>query len=317
MAPKKIRITGIIIMSLILVVGFCAAADNTTAETTTTATETAAVVSTATSIADNAGISTDFSPYNGPNGPGSALYGFRIAMEDLDETFTFNQTERLNKQVDHAQLRMREALNELQRNRTDSATQALDLYWQKLNQTETTLTPFGANSTGLLHAQEMIAKHQYVLEELQLSHPNNTGLMQAYNNSLRLQEKFEAKTAMKYGRGMDAGNQTAMNTGGMESELRNQTGKGDNKGRTVQEQDQLVAQENIRQNERDKANVQGNVTPARSEITHPARQQENRSQVTVSPQQTRRSSDNTSGQTGNGKSADPAAGNDNGKGRNK
>src|SRR5665647_3677430 len=46
----------------------------------------------------------DIAPYQGPISADSPLYGLKIAMEDLDETFTFNNTERVEKQVDHAQL---------------------------------------------------------------------------------------------------------------------------------------------------------------------------------------------------------------------
>jgi hypothetical protein len=43
----------------------------------------------------------------------------------------------------------------------------------------------------------MNKKHQYVLENLLLSHPNNTGLQNAHNRSLELEDKFELKTERK------------------------------------------------------------------------------------------------------------------------
>jgi hypothetical protein len=43
----------------------------------------------------------------------------------------------------------------------------------------------------------MIEKHQYVLERLLESHPNNTGIQNAYNRSLEQKDKFERKTERK------------------------------------------------------------------------------------------------------------------------
>ncbi|SNQ61352.1 hypothetical protein MNV_330020 [Candidatus Methanoperedens nitroreducens] len=42
--------------------------------------------------------------------------------------------------------------------------------------------------TGLINAQQMIAKHQVILEQLLASHPNSTGLQKAYNNSVELKK---------------------------------------------------------------------------------------------------------------------------------
>ena len=85
-------------------------------------------------------------PYNGPVGADSSLYGLKIAFENLDETFTFNQSERLEKEIDHSDLRLAELEGALAANRTDAVEQALDQYWQKLNQTGQTLGLF--NGTG-------------------------------------------------------------------------------------------------------------------------------------------------------------------------
>ena len=111
-------------------------------------------------------VSGDIRPFEGPIGADNPLHGLKVAMEDLDETFTFNDTRRVEKQVDHAQLRIAEFRRELELNRTDSADRVLDLYWQKLNRTERSLAAFGSDEPGLLHAQEMIALHQTVLASL-------------------------------------------------------------------------------------------------------------------------------------------------------
>jgi hypothetical protein len=131
-------------------------------------------------------------------GPGNPLFGLKVAMENLDETFTFNDTQRVEKQVDHAQTRIEEVQRELDLNQTRYADRALELYWQKLNQTETALPKISPTSTALLHAQEMIARHQVVLADLNARYPGNTGLARAFANSQELEQKFGEKTHVRF-----------------------------------------------------------------------------------------------------------------------
>jgi hypothetical protein len=222
---------GLIVLALFCIVGICAAqADNATEGHITEITD-------------------DIEPYNGPIGADNALYGLKIAMEDLDETFTFNATERLDKRINHASIRIAEAKREMAMNRTSYAERALELYWQKLNRTETALTTYPSNATGLLHAQEMITKHQLVLENLLLAHPNNTGLARAYNNSLALERKFEAKTAIRLDRMMTRDNKTILKFVRIELKERGRSGDGDGEHAETEEQ--------TRDEQRDKINPPG------------------------------------------------------------
>ena len=75
-----------------------------------------------------------------------------------------------------------------------------------------------SNATGLLHAQEQIVKHQFVLEHLLATHPNNTGLQRAYNNSLRLEERFGEKTMIRFNRTVEKNNQTIIKAIRLETE---------------------------------------------------------------------------------------------------
>ena len=179
-------------------------------------------------------------PYNGPVGADSSLYGLKIAFENLDEAFTFNQSERLEKEIDHSDLRLAELESALAANRTAAADQALDQYWQKLNQTERTLGLFngtgfmpvyngtynwtgpmsGFNGTGsmpmfngtgpvdpsLMYAQERILSHQALLQNLTFSHPGIPGLARAYNDSRNLEQMFEQKTQIRFDRVVDTDN---------------------------------------------------------------------------------------------------------------
>jgi hypothetical protein len=160
-------------------------------------------------------IGDDIQAYNGSIGAGSSLYGLKIALENLDDSFTFNQSERLAKEVGQADLRLAELKSALAENSTGAADRALDQYWQNLNQTERTLALF--NGTGprsppgdqsLVHAQDMLARHQLVLENLLASHAGNPGLERAYENSHALEQKLALMTGTRFERVQDADNRT-------------------------------------------------------------------------------------------------------------
>jgi hypothetical protein len=97
----------------------------------------------------------------------------------------------------------------------------------------------------------MVAKHQLVLANLLSTHPNSTGLMRAYNNSVELEEKFREKTRVRFERMMNRNNTTMADEGkhGFREqqidEVRQESGRGmdDSRGRnrltatpTIQEQ---------------------------------------------------------------------------------
>jgi len=131
-------------------------------------------------------------------GPDSPFYGLKLGFEDLDEAFTFNGTERIEKQIRHGDNRLLELECDIDRNQTRNLDRILERYWEKMNQTEDSLRPFPANDTGLLHAREMIRKHEGILRNLSEQNPYNQGLAKAYNNSLNLQKKFDEKIRLRY-----------------------------------------------------------------------------------------------------------------------
>ena len=201
---------------------------------------------------DNTTITADdIPPYDGPVGPDSPLYGLKLAWEDLDESFTTNQTQLMEKQMTHARLRLSEARRELAGNRTGSAQEAIDLYWQKMNMTQARIAYYNANETGLLHAQEMHLNHQLVLENLLQMYPNNTGLARAYNNSLQLQEKFQVKTQVRFEKIVEKDNRTIMKAYRLEVQEENRPGQGN--GVSVENRGQARVEE--------QAGVTGTVVP--------------------------------------------------------
>ncbi len=206
--------------------------------------------------------SADIAPYTGTIGPDSPLYGLKVAMEDLDETFTFNDTERVEKQVGHAQTRISEVRRELELNKTGYAERALEQYWQKLNLTETSLTRFRSNATGLLHAQEMIASHQAVLADLLPRYPNSTGLARAYNNSLAVEQKFGEKTQMRFDRSAGKNNKTVLKA--VKQEIRKQNHAGEDTPTSVETTIQAGNET------RDRVKDKKDDTPVNATSYHPA-----------------------------------------------
>lgn len=199
--------TGLLVLGLLCLSGMAAAQQDTPG------TDTSGTV-----------LTDDIAPYDGPIGADSPLYGLKLALEDMDESFTVSETERVDKQMTHARLRLSEVRRSLELNQSDSAEQALNNYWIKMNLTNATITQWNSNATGLLHAQEQIVKHQFVLEHLLETHPNNTGLQRAYNNSLRLEEKFGEKTAVKFNRTIEKNNQTILKAIHLEQKVQDRKG---------------------------------------------------------------------------------------------
>jgi hypothetical protein len=126
---------------------------------------------------------------------------------------------------------------ELELNRTVYAERALEEYGQKMNLTEMSLARFGQNSTGLLHAQEMISRHQEILRNLILLYPNNTGLARAYNNSLFLELKFENKTEMRFARFIEKDNKTVLKAMRLENRQQNHNNDNNSTADKTMEQD--------------------------------------------------------------------------------
>ncbi len=201
MRSRNMTLAGIILLVLAFTIGMAGATDqNTTGNETPavneTGTPTATLTATATSTAD-AEAADDEESGEGLIGPGNALYGLQIAFENIGETFTFNASEKLGKQVAHARKRIAEARAALKRNDTGAADKALAEYRAKINDVNDSISKLSDKDIGLINAQQMIAKHQQTLEELLISHPNSTGLQRAYNNSVELKRKFESKVEQR------------------------------------------------------------------------------------------------------------------------
>jgi hypothetical protein len=133
--------------------------------------------------------------YDGLNDPDSFSYGLIIALGNLNEAFTLNPDEKLQKKIDHANMRLAEAERQLEKRNTKAAERALEKFNEKDEEVDSLISSSSDINSGLLHAQEMTKKHQQVLYNLTLLHPDNPGLARAYNNSLKLEQKFNRRVS--------------------------------------------------------------------------------------------------------------------------
>jgi hypothetical protein len=183
------RMAGIGII-LLMVAWSCGAAVSAE-ETTPTPTPTPAVSSSDIVITD------DVQAYFGPLGPDSPLYGLKLALENLDEAFTFNASEKVMKQMNHAELRIAEIKGLLLMNKSVEAERALDAYFDEMNLTALDLSRIPVRTTGIANAYQQHVKHELVLWDLLQENPNSTKLWQAYNRTLALEERFMEKSTIR------------------------------------------------------------------------------------------------------------------------
>jgi hypothetical protein len=172
---KNILLAGIVLLVLAFTIGTGAAQSDNPASANT-------------KHADN-GVPS----YDGLNDPDSFSYGLIIALANFDEAFTFNASEKLQKKIAHANMRLAEFEGQLNKSNAKAAERALEKFNEKEEEVESLISSSSDINSGLLHAQEMTKKHQQVLYNLILLHPDNPGLARAYSNSMRLEQKFNKK----------------------------------------------------------------------------------------------------------------------------
>lgn len=139
-------------------------------------------------------ITDDIRPYFGPFGPESPVYGLKLALENLDEAFTLNTSEKVMKQMGHAELRIAEMKGLLLMNRTVEAERALDGYLEKMNLTALAISSIQVRTTGIANAYRQHVKHELVLWDLLQQNPGSTRLRQAYDRTLDLETGFIEKS---------------------------------------------------------------------------------------------------------------------------
>jgi hypothetical protein len=237
MKLRNITLAGTILLALVFTIGLAGAAENATGNETVNATATvnATVNATANGTATvnaTAELADDEGADEGIFGPGHVLYGLQIAFENIGETFTYNASEKLGKQVAHARKRIAEARAALKRNDTEAANISLEQYREKMDEVNQSISEFKGNDSGLANAEEMIAKHEMVLKSLLDSHPGNKGLERAYSNSQKLIGTFEEKVNRTESTKNETGNETGevLNRDKKEENSANHGNSGNNSG---------------------------------------------------------------------------------------
>ncbi len=180
---KNILLAGIILLVLALTVGTGAAQSDNPASANT-------------KHADS-GVPS----YDGSADPESIFYPLIIAWGNFDEDFTLNPDDKLQKKIAHANMRLAEYEVQLNKRNAKAAERALEKFNEKDDEVEGLISSSSDINSGLLHAQEMTKKHQQVLYNLTLLHPDNPGLARAYSNSLKLEQKFNKRISEREARG--------------------------------------------------------------------------------------------------------------------
>ncbi len=212
MILRNITLAGVILFMLAFTISMAGATENGTANETPTVTVTGTPTETLTATPTATPEADDEESHKGIFGPGHLLYRLQIAFENMDEVFTYNASEKLGKQVSHARKRIAEARAALERNDNEAANKALVEYGVKVSDVNKSVSKLSDKDTGLVNAQKMILKHQIILENLSISHPNSIGLQRAYNNSNNLQIKIDSRTGQTANINITKGNQETMKT---------------------------------------------------------------------------------------------------------
>ena len=108
----------------------------------------------------------DVPPYQGRFGPDNALYGLKIAFENIDEAVSLSADAKLDKQAVHAEERIAEARAMMEKGKHEAAEKAMDGYTAKAAAIDATATKPDVTEEGLQHARLMIRKHERVLHGL-------------------------------------------------------------------------------------------------------------------------------------------------------
>jgi len=195
MRLRNITMAGIILLMLAFVISPVNALIDSASSTDTGAALDASL--------DEIQLVDDIEPDDNIIGPDHVLYRLRLAFEDIDVAFTFNESEKVDKQVSQARHRLAELKTAFNKNNLKAADVAIDQYREETQKAEESISRLTKMDRGLVRAQARIANHSLVLERLIESHPNNTGLLRAFNNSERLIEMFTLKTNVRFERWTD------------------------------------------------------------------------------------------------------------------
>ena len=113
----------------------------------------------------------DIQPYTGSFGANSSFYGLKLFLERVDVAFEFNTMKKIEKQMNHARMRLAEAKAELVQNRTVGAEKAIGQYMLKQTAMNKELEKVQVNATD--------AQQATLLEQIQLRAEQHNRVMQS------------------------------------------------------------------------------------------------------------------------------------------
>lgn len=144
----------------------------------------------------------DIPEYTGRFGPSSGLmYGFKLMLENVDESLTFNTMRKLEKKAMYAQRRLSEAKGEITQNRLEAFERVMALYSEKITDVETSLNETTTPTTDLENRlntiQLRIEQQKMVLTQLKLKNPSSAWLNNAIEKAARIESALETQTGRK------------------------------------------------------------------------------------------------------------------------
>jgi hypothetical protein len=161
----------------------------------------------AQTVASTDSLVDDVPEYQGTLGPDSIFYGMKLAMENLDEAFTADETERMEKMMVHAELRISETKTMLKYREVTSADRAMEAYQEKLNQASGELDRPGVNEEDLVPVQKTMFRYHAIIQDLQSAYPDSATLAEILDDSTAVQDQFTERTKVKIQRKEAGGNE--------------------------------------------------------------------------------------------------------------
>ncbi|HEC56928.1 MAG TPA: hypothetical protein ENI32_03460 [Candidatus Syntrophoarchaeum butanivorans] len=104
--------------------------------------------------------------YDGWVGPDSALYGLKIAFENIYEAVSFSVDAKLAKQAINAEKRLAEAEAMMEKGKPEAAQKALERYMIKVAAINRTVCEDNCSETSLQNVQQRMYRHRITLQAL-------------------------------------------------------------------------------------------------------------------------------------------------------
>ena len=145
----------------------------------------------------------DIAAYSGSIPPSHSLYNLKLMFENIDEALSINKISRLEKKLEHAQLRLAEIKFELSKNRTIASDKAMFEYVIETSGVESRMEKISdielssMQQTRFFNLQVLAEQQQLVLNKMSEDNLDNKMLMNAVTNMERIQNQFEQKSGNK------------------------------------------------------------------------------------------------------------------------